>query len=1300
MAQMSPLARVRHGLRSRTASTSSPQRKRRARGPAAVSPVEPLEQRRLLTIANGGFEQDLAEWEVNPAPEGYIYTTPYADWYSAVEGTSLAYMWPGVEGVYSTLSQTFHAGAGATVSGWAVFVSYDSAASGNDDAHVAIKDASGHIVATPFEKSIATAGDYPSRTGWLYWEHVLAEAGTYTLEAAVRNVSTSWSSSQLGVDGIEVSEVASPNDAVTVDAGGPYTVAEGDGLYFGAIAIDGNGDVPTYMWDVNNDGQFDDISGQAPYVSWPDLVLAGINDGPGTYDIAVRANDRRGSTAVAHTTITVVNVPPQGGTLRGPDTVTDGSRAAYTASAWDPAGPADPLEYAWSVTRDEDGSTLATGAGTSFAFTPQDRGQYTVSLAVGDGDDTVTLDQSLSVVENMRPDIEVSESGYYADEGIPFLYDGWFIDSNTWDTSHRVTIDWGDGTEPTIFLPGAQFQDKVRNGYINPANGHAYYLLDPMNWPDAEAYAQSLGGHLVSINDQAEQEWVKGTFGRHEWGGNQTIWIGLTDSDAYTTDGNFVWTSGEPVTFTDWHVDEPNNWGGDEDFGQMIGGWGGEWNDSWHSYERAVIELDAPYQFPRGDQGYERYFQVHHAYADEGEDPRGNGPNEGRYTITATVTDEKGLSDSGQTEVGVFNAPAHVAGDYFVNVDEGKEADFHAYLWDSGVNDTWTVTVDYGDGSGVITLHPNQTGDLGLRHTYADQGSYVVRYTAQDNDSPEATVTESYVTVSNAAPTITRLSLTPSAVDDGQDVTLSALVGEFGDDTVTVLVDWGDGLGPEAFNPPAGPPQPFTATHAYAQDGTYNVTVTVRDEDGGEVVKTSAGQLPEYYAQWEVGNGGNGHIYGRAFVPEQNAYAAYRLAEELGGHLVTITSPGEQGFINDTFLFSYPYGLLYTSYWIGLSDAAEEGNFQWVTGEPLSFTNWRPGEPNDFWPTGEDFAVMNWHFSTGQFPSEPGDWNDVDEVHTGGFPPYYAIVEFNQAPPPLSVTVGAVGPAVDAGGDASAVEGLAFTRSGSFADAGNDAWAATVDYGDGSGTQALMLNADKSFDLSHVYADNGAYTVTVTVADTDDGLDGVATFDVAVTNAPPAVTVDGPLSGVRGQARRFNASVVDPGVLDTHAVSWRVLRGTTVVASGGGTVAEFTPLDLGLHTVEFTAVDNDGGVGLGSAVLDVKVFEIQQDPADPSRTVLAVGGTSAVDTVVVKPRNGKSVEVVVNDVVLGVFAPTVGVHVFGQDGNDHVIVTGALPVPVTFLGGNGDDILRSNNFSDVLIGGAGDDRVLGNAQNA
>jgi len=109
---------------------------------------------------------------------------------------------------------------------------------------------------------------------------------------------------------------------------------------------------------------------------------------------------------------------------------------------------------------------------------------------------------------------------------------------------------------------------------INPANGHLYDSVPGYHWAEAEANAVALGGHLVTINDVAENMWV--------WNNlvsNWDAWIGLyqlTGSNE-PSDG-WVWASGEPVAYTGWIPGQPNNGGnGNEQWAMMIGN--GLWDD-------------------------------------------------------------------------------------------------------------------------------------------------------------------------------------------------------------------------------------------------------------------------------------------------------------------------------------------------------------------------------------------------------------------------------------------------------------------------------------------------------------------------------------------------------------------------------------------------------------------------------------------------------------------------------------------------------------------------------------------------
>ena len=85
---------------------------------------------------------------------------------------------------------------------------------------------------------------------------------------------------------------------------------------------------------------------------------------------------------------------------------------------------------------------------------------------------------------------------------------------------------------------------------------------------------------------------------------------------------------------------------------------------------------------------------------------------------------------------------------------------------------------------------------------------------------------------------------------------------------------------------------------------------------------------------------------------------AQAYCEDIGGHLVTITSQAEQDFVYTSLVEKYGVAM------IGLNDAASEGTWEWVTGEPFSYANWDGGEPNN--QGDEDYVFINAN----------GSWND------------------------------------------------------------------------------------------------------------------------------------------------------------------------------------------------------------------------------------------------------------------------------------------------------------------------------------
>ncbi|MDY6805041.1 MAG: lectin-like protein [Cyanobacteriota bacterium] len=141
-------------------------------------------------------------------------------------------------------------------------------------------------------------------------------------------------------------------------------------------------------------------------------------------------------------------------------------------------------------------------------------------------------------------------------------------------------------------------------------------------------------------------------------------------------------------------------------------------------------------------------------------------------------------------------------------------------------------------------------------------------------------------------------------------------------------------------------------------------------------------------------NPDTGHYY--EFVSGQHHWLeAKELAESRShkgwqGYLATITSQAEQNFIASSFTTSGWGG------WIGASDAAAEGVWEWVTGPEagtvflqdgisVGYNNFAPGQPNDFLGL-EEYAHIR--------PDIGDKWNDLPSDISGITNPDHQIVGY------------------------------------------------------------------------------------------------------------------------------------------------------------------------------------------------------------------------------------------------------------------------------------------------------------------
>jgi hypothetical protein len=126
--------------------------------------------------------------------------------------------------------------------------------------------------------------------------------------------------------------------------------------------------------------------------------------------------------------------------------------------------------------------------------------------------------------------------------------------------------------------------------------------------------------------------------------------------------------------------------------------------------------------------------------------------NSGTYTVKVSVTDKDGGTGYTTFKVTVSNVAPTVTAAANQSGDEGTEKNFDLGSFsDPGAEASWSVDVNWGDGSTHTTFTKSSTGSLGSRpHTYADNGSYTVTVKVSD-DAGQGSASFT-VTVGNVAP--------------------------------------------------------------------------------------------------------------------------------------------------------------------------------------------------------------------------------------------------------------------------------------------------------------------------------------------------------------------------------------------------------------------------------------------------------------------------------------------------------------------------------------------------------------------
>jgi OOP family OmpA-OmpF porin len=376
---------------------------------------------------------------------------------------------------------------------------------------------------------------------------------------------------------------------------------------------------------------------------------------------------------------------------------------------------------------------------------------------------------------------------------------------------------------------------------------------------------------------------------------------------------------------------------------------------------------------------------------------------------------------------------------------------------------------------------------------------------------------------------------------------------------------------------------PVTTYQAVLRTVTYNNT-------GGLGANTQARQVAFSVGATSLAFGG--HYY--EFVStglnwtSAKAAAAAKTYYGLAGYLATITGSAENSFIN---------AKLTATGWIGASDAAVEGTWRWVTGpengQLLSYTNWAPGEPNNY-GSGEDYAQF--------YFNGVGTWNDLDGTGALGY-----VVEYGG-------TAGDPAPQVSTTKNLSVsfIPNYTITATAGTDGAISPAGASTVQQGQSA---AYTITPNTNCKIADVKVDGASVGAVASYTFTNV----TANHTIAATFTPPTIAVS---AGNNQSTRISTAFGVGLSVLVTSTAG-TPLAGATVVftAPASGAAATFsgsgsaTTNASGIATVTATANAMLGGLYTVTATVSgtsaSTTFSLRNIGAPSSITVVSGSGQSA-----------------------------------------------------------------------------------------
>ena len=433
-------------------------------------------------------------------------------------------------------------------------------------------------------------------------------------------------------------------------------------------------------------------------------------------------------------------------------------------------------------------------------------------------------------------------------------------------------------------------------------------------------------------------------------------------------------------------------------------------------------------------------------------------------------------------------------------------------------------------------------------------------------------------------------------------------------------------------------------------------------------------------------------------------------AVSFGGNLVTINDAAENQFLVNTFGIT-GIGLS----WIGLTDEVVEGQFKWVNGEAVTYTNWAPGAPDDAGGN-EDYAEIDLIIAAGL-------WNDLPSI-TGLVVPNIpsslrGIIEIQSNDTIIGSTgndtinggVGIDTADYSAIGQAITLKPLGVLTKGT---AGTDqlisietiigatGLANTIDSSTTPATGSINVNlATQSLVVNTGVATPPSISLTVT---NFANVIGTVNDDAIAGNESNNTLQGG--SGLdtligNGGNDSLNGGDGDDQIFGDYSISTTTGGNDTIIGSAGDDLINGA---LGTDTVNYSSL-TDAITLLSSGVINKGIFGTDQI-LNVETVIGATGQLNTIDASTgVATTTSLNADLAVNRLTINGLPAPINSVTFNVQNFVNIVGTTQGDTLKGNSSGNelngnaGNDTLQGNGGDDILDGGDGNDQLLGGENN-